>query len=379
MNIFTTEHITHTRLIPQYLNWELVQNLENKSEIFDIWPNYKPVDCHNESCLWLTLKPNNIFILLFQLQGLIMQYETPALDEKNHVCIDPKQLAHATCLFHFDDLTKNFKFEAYRFWPKDSGYNRPDPSVLVRALEEIPSSGVIREALFPLLWQVYIFTAELIHSITNLSLGTCVLEKKRSYSSLWKEKIILYHRQYWYDICFYLKDKQYSEEQIKLIISILTERNLIYKESQSNTPELASAENYDIHHVGDKDLFLPNYPGLSPTTKYYLPLLGSLSDIKPVSPSCFACEYNHLWALLSEQSDIRFMNIFLIFIQGVNWSEELFEDDIHFGLVFTLQNQEVTESLVKKMLVSCNECSQGQSYKYLWNRGCLCKYNDEVR
>ena len=73
------------------------------------------------------------------------------------------------------------------------------------------------------------------------------------------------------------------------------------------------------------------------------------------------------------------MNIFLIFIQGVNWSEELFEDDIHFGLVFTLQNQEVTESLVKKMLVSCNECSQGQSYKYLWNRGCLCKYNDEVR
>lgn len=63
----------------------------------------------------------------------------------------------------------------------------------------------------------------------------------------------------------------------------------------------------------------------------------------------------------------------------MNWSEELFEDDIHFGLVFTFPNKDITESVAKKLLVRCNECARGQSYKYLWDRGVLCKYNDEVR
>lgn len=65
------------------------------------------------------------------------------------------QLANASCLCHFDDLNIDIKLEAYRFWPKSSGCKRPDPGILVKALEEIPTIGMIREVLFPLLWQVW--------------------------------------------------------------------------------------------------------------------------------------------------------------------------------------------------------------------------------
>ena len=71
----------------------------------------------------------------------------------HYICINPPVLAHLACLMHVDDNRKSFKIEARRFWPRDSGYRKPDPSVLVKALEDIPSRGMIRETLFPLLWQ----------------------------------------------------------------------------------------------------------------------------------------------------------------------------------------------------------------------------------
>ena len=43
----------------------------------------------------------------------------------------------------------------FRFWPKGSGYDKPDPSVLVKVLEEIPANGFIREAILPILLQVH--------------------------------------------------------------------------------------------------------------------------------------------------------------------------------------------------------------------------------
>lgn len=76
------------------------------------------------------------------------------LNEAEYVCVDTRTLAHNSCLFHFDTPDKELRLEAYRFWPKDSGHKRPNPGLLVKALEEIPTHGIIREVMFPLLWQV---------------------------------------------------------------------------------------------------------------------------------------------------------------------------------------------------------------------------------
>ena len=70
------------------------------------------------------------------------------------ICVNPAALANAACLFHVDNSHKSFKIEARRFWPRDSGYKKPDPSALVRTLEEIPNKGLVRDVLFPILWQV---------------------------------------------------------------------------------------------------------------------------------------------------------------------------------------------------------------------------------
>ena len=70
------------------------------------------------------------------------------------VCVNPVALANMASLLHVDSSHKSFKIEARRFWPKDSGFKKPDPSALVKALEEIPNKGLVREVLFPILWQV---------------------------------------------------------------------------------------------------------------------------------------------------------------------------------------------------------------------------------
>lgn len=70
------------------------------------------------------------------------------------ICIKPTALANLFCLLHVDNAHKSFKIEARRFWPKSSGVKKPDPSSLVKILEEIPAKGMIREVLFPILWQV---------------------------------------------------------------------------------------------------------------------------------------------------------------------------------------------------------------------------------
>lgn len=70
------------------------------------------------------------------------------------ICVHPQAFANSLCAYHLDDERKQFKLEAKRFWPKESGFKKPDPSVLVRSLEKILKCGLVREVLLPLLWQV---------------------------------------------------------------------------------------------------------------------------------------------------------------------------------------------------------------------------------
>lgn len=76
------------------------------------------------------------------------------VENSQYICIDPRQLANLSCLFHLDGLNRNLQLEANRFWPKTGVSVKPEPSLIVKALEEIPALGAIREVLFPLLWQV---------------------------------------------------------------------------------------------------------------------------------------------------------------------------------------------------------------------------------
>ncbi|XP_064633627.1 malignant fibrous histiocytoma-amplified sequence 1 homolog [Lineus longissimus] len=85
-----------------------------------------------------------------------------------YICLNPAAVASAICGLHVDDNKKSFKFEARRFWPKESGYCKPDPGILVRALEEIPANGFVRETLLPLLWQETKFSADQILMMIQL-------------------------------------------------------------------------------------------------------------------------------------------------------------------------------------------------------------------
>ncbi|XP_074649100.1 uncharacterized protein LOC141904413 [Tubulanus polymorphus] len=87
----------------------------------------------------------------------------------NHfVCLDPSALANSICLLLIDDDKKSFKFESRRFWPPGGSVSKPNPSVLVRALEDIPLRGVVREILFPLLWQTIPFNEDQIQLMMKL-------------------------------------------------------------------------------------------------------------------------------------------------------------------------------------------------------------------
>ena len=91
-------------------------------------------------------------------QGVLLDcpsYGFPGPSEKDRlICVNPRAFAHCCCVLNIDTSSKAFRFEAGRFWPKESGSKKPDPSILVRCLEEIPNCGLLQEMLLPLLWQV---------------------------------------------------------------------------------------------------------------------------------------------------------------------------------------------------------------------------------
>jgi hypothetical protein len=96
---------------------------------------------------------------MFSLQGAIIDFKFVDIEHTkelplHYICTKSSVLANLSCHLHVDDPNKSFKIEAKRFWPKSSGVKKPDPGSLVRILEEIPSKGIIRKAILPILWQV---------------------------------------------------------------------------------------------------------------------------------------------------------------------------------------------------------------------------------
>jgi len=92
------------------------------------------------------------------------QRVSPSLmSAERFICVDPASFARLLCLAHVDDglasggkrrSQRLLRVDAERFWPTRLAWTRPAPRVLIRALEDIPRRGVLRECLLPVLWQV---------------------------------------------------------------------------------------------------------------------------------------------------------------------------------------------------------------------------------
>jgi len=85
-----------------------------------------------------------------------------------YICVDPLSLARLACAVHVDDPKKSFKIDSRRFWTDSR--SRPSPSVVLEYLGDIPKLGIIRDCLFPILWQVNVFL------ILNIFLFACSFE-----------------------------------------------------------------------------------------------------------------------------------------------------------------------------------------------------------
>ncbi|XP_072026799.1 uncharacterized protein [Amphiura filiformis] len=144
--------------------------------------------------------------------------QSTPISKPSLLCVNPSVLVQAIFAIHVDDTKKAFKFEANKFWPKAEGAMKPNPSILVHALEEVATQGLIRECIFPLLWQ-------------NLNL---------------------------------------NEAQTRLLIDFLCSLGILVREMlpASGEPDCQC-------------LRLPHYSNLSTQQQYRLPLLGLLMEQGP--------------------------------------------------------------------------------------------------
>ena len=93
------------------------------------------------------------------IQGLLVDFKLHDVTrstqrECRFVCVNPPAMSRLVYLLHGDDAQRSFKVDAKRFWPEDLGWKRPNPRVVLDALEDVVKYGRIRERLLPLLWQV---------------------------------------------------------------------------------------------------------------------------------------------------------------------------------------------------------------------------------
>ncbi|KAK7101522.1 uncharacterized protein [Littorina saxatilis] len=96
-------------------------------------------------------------------------------EEERYVCVHPATFATLICYCLIDDDKKSFRFEAGRFWPRDSGFKHPDPHMLCKVLEAIPQLGTLRECLLPLLWQEYPLSEDQIQHMLQVVQGLGLL------------------------------------------------------------------------------------------------------------------------------------------------------------------------------------------------------------
>ncbi|XP_033647830.1 uncharacterized protein LOC117307250 [Asterias rubens] len=154
-------------------------------------------------------------LTFFESSGVIQSYPNtrdPNDESEALICTNPSALAKALCLVHMSDTKKAFRFEAKRFWPKteDGNSKKPNPALLVQALEEVATEGLIRECMLPLLWQ----------------------------------------------------DLHMNEKQTRLVIDLMARLGLLNRAADAH----CDAEKVPLE--------LPQYPGLLAKAQYRLPLLG---------------------------------------------------------------------------------------------------------
>ena len=75
-------------------------------------------------------------------------------DHNSHyICINPPLLGHCLKLMHPEtSIAKKTAVDIKKLWSKKA--SRPDPGVLLAALEEVTEKGCIRESIVPIILQV---------------------------------------------------------------------------------------------------------------------------------------------------------------------------------------------------------------------------------
>ncbi len=75
-----------------------------------------------------------------------------------YACLSPPFLLDAACSLMIEDQSQPTSVDVGALWPAN---DRPDASDLVRALNDIPCKGIIKETLLPIIWQVSILYVKL--------------------------------------------------------------------------------------------------------------------------------------------------------------------------------------------------------------------------
>ncbi|CAH1784907.1 unnamed protein product [Owenia fusiformis] len=193
------------------------------------------------------------------------------------ICIYPYAFAESICATIVDNDKQAFRFEARRFWPKESGYPKPDPAILVRVLEEIPLEGLVRMSLLPLIWQ----------------------------------------------------DFNITDEQAVLMVETLGRLSLLSKAEASKTPT--------------KGLALPHFKSLSTQSRYYIPLMNLMPDIKP----------------------------------QLNWTPTPFKGDLQIGWRYDFPTGVPPGLLLRALANVKRASSEFCNYQHCWRNGVLSRI-DEV-
>ncbi|XP_062575203.1 uncharacterized protein LOC134237119 [Saccostrea cucullata] len=93
---------------------------------------------------------NEDFFDALESKNIILRVFT--INKEPVICCDPRALAQILVFTHVLDQTKLYQIDPRKFWGTDVT-DRPDPGLLVRALEDVAKQGILRENLFPVLWQ----------------------------------------------------------------------------------------------------------------------------------------------------------------------------------------------------------------------------------
>ncbi|XP_055342803.1 uncharacterized protein LOC129591246 [Paramacrobiotus metropolitanus] len=157
--------------------YDEVSTLRDKNVVCVSWRNFEAMASKDER---VSKSRFTECIGFLQQIGVILDARAlQTIQSVDLICINPSVLARCACALHIDDQKKSFRFEGKRFWPRSLNAHPPEAQILASALEDIPNKGLIKESLFPLIWQDYALEEDQVVQIRSLLFHLCLLSTSR--------------------------------------------------------------------------------------------------------------------------------------------------------------------------------------------------------